>query len=336
MLKRPSIHWKHLRSPRLWVVIVLLAVGIWAARTIPISDIWKTLRALDPIQLAAWVLLNLFILCLISSRWWLLLRSMGHTVPYFPLTVYRLASFAISYFTPGPQMGGEALQVYLVQHRHQVPNVDSLSAVALDKLLELFGNYLFICIGGVTILSIGIFPRGLQNQLMGLMATVLLFSAIYVAAVVQGRLPLSKTALLLVHVPLPALFRSWVEKSTRIVTRSEQQIGQFFREKPWVLFQVIVVTTLIWLLSLLDFALALRFLGLYLPLGDIISALTLARIAFLVPTPGGLGALEASQVLVMQALGFSPAFGISLTILFRGRDLLMGSLGLGLVSWITR
>ncbi len=314
----------------------MVAVGIWTARTVPLSDIWKTLRALDPFQLAAWVLLNLLILCLVSSRWWLLLRSMGHSLPYFLLTVYRLASFAISYFTPGPQMGGEALQVYLVQHRHQVPNVDALSAVALDKLLELFGNYLFICIGGITILSIGIFPRGLQNQLMGLMATVLLGSGVYVAAVWNGRLPVSKTAQLLVHVPLPALLRSWVAKSTQIAARAEEQIGQFFREKPLVLFQVMVITTLTWIFSLVDFALALRFIGLYLPLGDVISALTLARIAFMVPTPGGLGALEASQVLVMQALGFSPAFGISLTILFRGRDLLMGSLGLGLVSWITR
>ena len=51
----------------------------------------------------------------------------------------------------------------------------------------------------------------------------------------------------------------------------------------------------------LDFALALRFIGLQLPLVEIVGALTIARIAFLVPTPGGLGALEASQMLAMQA-----------------------------------
>jgi uncharacterized membrane protein YbhN (UPF0104 family) len=97
-----------------------------------------------------------------------------------------------------------------------------------------------------------------------------------------------------------------------------------------------LVSVLILIGSVLDFALALRFVGLILPLADIISALTLARIAFLVPTPGGLGALEASQMLVMQALGLNPILGLSLSLLLRGRDLLMGGVGLSLISWMTR
>jgi uncharacterized membrane protein YbhN (UPF0104 family) len=56
--------------------------------------------------------------------------------------------------------------------------------------------------------------------------------------------------------------------------------------------------------------------------------LTAARIAFMLPSPGGLGTLEASQVLMFEVLGFNPALGISISLLVRGRDLLLGGLGL--------
>jgi uncharacterized membrane protein YbhN (UPF0104 family) len=64
-----------------------------------------------------------------------------------------------------------------------------------------------------------------------------------------------------------------------------------------------------------------------------VSALTAARLAFLTPLPSGLGALEASQVLAMQALGLEPTFGISISLLIRLRDILFGMVGFwGIVS----
>jgi uncharacterized membrane protein YbhN (UPF0104 family) len=63
----------------------------------------------------------------------------------------------------------------------------------------------------------------------------------------------------------------------------------------------------------------------------VISLLTAARVAFMLPSPGGLGTLEASQVLMFEALGFNPALGISISLLVRGRDLLLGGIGL----WIS-
>jgi uncharacterized membrane protein YbhN (UPF0104 family) len=46
------------------------------------------------------------------------------------------------------------------------------------------------------------------------------------------------------------------------------------------------------------------------------------------PLPGGVGLLEASQALTMQAFGYSSALGISLSLLIRARDLVVGIFGL--------
>jgi len=55
----------------------------------------------------------------------------------------------------------------------------------------------------------------------------------------------------------------------------------------------------------------------------------------LMPMPGGLGALEASQALALGALGFGPAAGLSLALLIRARDLSFGALGLLLAGSLT-
>jgi len=53
-----------------------------------------------------------------------------------------------------------------------------------------------------------------------------------------------------------------------------------------------------------------------------------ARLAILLPFPGGLGALEASQVIVLSGLGYTPAQGAALALLIRARDLVFGGAGL--------
>jgi hypothetical protein len=41
-----------------------------------------------------------------------------------------------------------------------------------------------------------------------------------------------------------------------------------------------------------------------------------------------LGTLEASQLLAFAAIGLNPAIGVSLSLLIRARDVLLGGLGL--------
>ena len=70
------------------------------------------------------------------------------------------------------------------------------------------------------------------------------------------------------------------------------------------------------------------FLGVQLDLIELFAALTFLQLAFLVPLPGGLGAMEASQVFVFGVLGEPAAAAISLALLQRARDILNGGLGM--------
>jgi hypothetical protein len=87
---------------------------------------------------------------------------------------------------------------------------------------------------------------------------------------------------------------------------------------------------------LAEYALMLAFLGVRLGALQVVASLTALQLAFLMPLPGGLGALEASQVFALGAFGQPVALAISLTLLQRARDLLNGGLGLLLAGTVFR
>jgi uncharacterized membrane protein YbhN (UPF0104 family) len=102
----------------------------------------------------------------------------------------------------------------------------------------------------------------------------------------------------------------------------------FCVESPRTILQASLVSGLLWLALIGEYWLATRLLGLQLNLVQVLSALVAARLAFLTPLPGGVGALEASQVPALEALGLPGVYGLSLSLLLRGRDLLLAGIGL--------
>jgi uncharacterized membrane protein YbhN (UPF0104 family) len=89
-----------------------------------------------------------------------------------------------------------------------------------------------------------------------------------------------------------------------------------------------VVSLLAALGMLSEYFLIIGFLHIDLSLSQTIAAWMAGWLAFLVPLPGGLGALEASQVFALGAFGVGAASAVSVALLIRGRDILIGGLGL--------
>ena len=65
-----------------------------------------------------------------------------------------------------------------------------------------------------------------------------------------------------------------------------------------------------------------------LTFNQVLLLLVAARIAILLPLPAGIGTLESSQVLGLGVLGLETAVGISISLVIRARDVLLGLFGL--------
>ncbi len=306
------------------IVSLCLAVilMVWALRMVDLRAVLAVLHRIQFWQILLLLGVNGAIVALFSGRWWQLLRLQGERLPYWALSLYRLSGFGVSYFTPGPQFGGEPWQVVLLNRHHGVPVSTAVSAVALDKLLELLANFSFLAFGIMLGLQWRMTPQTSQWGYVLPLGGLLFLPLFILLALGLGKLP---AGYLLTRYPAaPPLLR----RALLGFAKAEISSAELIRAFPAQIVMLIVYSLLVWVALVGEYWLTLRFFGVELSLIETILALTAARLAFLTPIPGGLGALEASQIYAMQALGLDGNLGLSISLFIRGRDILFAVCGL--------
>ncbi len=310
-----------LRTFAIYAILILLLW--WALRTIPLVEIWDALKQLTLWQIGILLLLNALVLIAMTARWWIILRAENPNTPFWKLVRYRLAVFGLSYFTPGPQVGGEPLQVIYLQRNHGVTFARGTAAVIMDKLLEFLANFILLGFGLTAAIRVGLVTRNSTQAIGSLipLAAILLWPLIHLVLLYRGRYPVSA-------VVRAAMSYFKKQKWMRLVIVSERMAGAFTRRHPFALLAALGFSLLSWVGMAAEYFMMTDFLQAQLTAEQTLAALTAALFAFLMPLPGGLGALEASQVYVMTAFGHSAAIGIGISLLMRARDILNGGLGL--------
>ena len=320
---------KYFRTVLLY--LILLTLLSLALRNAPFVEIWNTLSQLRLWQIGVLFIINSGVIFAITARWWIMVRSDNPSVPFLPLVRYRLSTFGISYFTPGPQVGGEPLQIYYLQKNHGLTFARSTSAVIMDKLIELLGNSVLIVAGLTAAVQVGMFSQNGTLALRSLipLAAILVIPLIHLSLLYRGRYPLSS----LLRAASPILgHANWV----RLVIVSERMAASFTRRHLSAVLGAFFFSMLALAGTLFEYALITSFLGAHLSFAQNLAGLTSVMLAFILPLPGGLGALEASQVYAMASMGYEPALGISISLLIRARDLMNAGLGLLLAGKLIR
>ena len=323
--KSPLSPWERVgvRVRAIAVYSLLAALLYFALRNAPLTEIWATLNKLRLWQVLTLLGINAAIYILITLRWWLIVRAENKSISFFPLLTIRIAVFGISYFTLGPQVGGEPLQVLYLQRNYGMTYTRATSTVIMDKLLEFLANFILLAAGLTAILQAGILSVNGNSSFVSLSGLVILLSwpPVHIVFMYKGKYPVS------------AVLRKFSNnKSVRFIAASERMAGAFCRRHLSSLVSAILVSVLAALGMVTEFFCITLFLGIHLSFWQTIAAWTAGWLAFLVPLPGGLGALEASQVFALGAFGISAASAIGVTLLIRARDLLIGGLGLLIAS----
>jgi uncharacterized protein (TIRG00374 family) len=311
------------RALRLVWIFILLALLYFALRNAPLIDIWNTLKQLTLPQILSILTLNALVIASMTARWWIIARAENPSVPFLPLVGYRLSVFGVSYFTPGPQVGGEPLQVIYLQKNHGLSYARATSAVIMDKLLEFLVNFILIGIGAWAILRVGLVPEnGLRlNLSLIFLAALLIWPIVHIILLYNGIMPVSR-------VLLRQPFIQTNHAGIRLIIVAERMASVFCRKHVRAMFLAVGVSLVSILGIVLEYYLMVRFLGMDINALQNFAALTAMQVAFLMPLPGGLGALEASQVFALGAFGQPASAAISLTLIMRARDILNGGIGL--------
>jgi len=325
--------------------IVLLGAALvlfWmAVRNVPISEVATILRGLSLRALLLLAALNTGVWLIVASRWWLILLGFDYRLPFWRVFRYRLTVHGVSYLTPGPQVGGEVLQIYYPTENHGVPAAVALAATSVDKSLELLGNFTLLAIGLLFAITGHEFLS--EADLFGLLLLLgfLLVPVGLIGAIWRGFHPFS--ALLttmdrrlspaqreqLRRLPLLRRFPS-LHRFQQTTRHTEELIHWLAHHRPWVFVAAIAVSLLALVLITVEFWVMNRFLEIPIGFSSAISVLMLVYFAFLLPMPAGLGAMEAALVTGYTAIGLSSAQALSQALLMRARDLIFAMTGLAL------
>jgi uncharacterized protein (TIRG00374 family) len=314
----------------LWLPVPLLLT--WSLRGLDWRLVWRLLSRLNMLQLAVLVALNLLFLLVLGTRWGLILHGLGRPLRMADLPrliAWRLAGFAVSYLTPGPQFGGEPLQLVLARRRGGIDYTAGSASLLLDKSYELAGNFAFLAVGAAAALSLpGLVPARF-SMLLAAVSLLALLPLGYLLATARGFRPLTRL------LGLPARLLRRAARHSRLqdlAARAEQAVGGTSRRAGRLAAEILLFFLLVWGLAIAETALVLRFLGLALSRREVILVLAAGKLAFLLPFPGAWGALEASQRLLFAFLNRAPEAAVSLLVYIRARDLLLVLSGLAVIA----
>jgi len=307
----------------LWIPVPLLLY--WALKDIRFRELFTNLEKLTALQIGVLLVVNLSFVLILTLRWAVILRGLGASVGFFRLLSYRLAGYAVSYLTPGPQFGGEPLQMYLAKKQSNLGYDVGSASILLDKTFELLGNFTFLGLASLAFLPLGVLSSSGLRLAIPLPSLLIALPAAYLTAVFFGIRPLSWC---MSRLPAGFLARPRIHKTEALIRSGETRILAYCRRRGRTLLQILLFFLLIWTISLAEMRLILHFLKVQVSFSQTLLILAGGKFAFLLPFPGALGALELTYVGVFELLDLGAETGMSLVLYMRARDLLFAAAGL--------
>lgn len=306
-----------------WTAALLLAG--WILYQLPLPSILQTIGTLSITQWIIWVGLNLGIIALFTFRWRILVKSLRVPIRFVQLLGIRQAGQAVSFLTPGPQLGGEPLQVLWLWKRYRVPGDTAVLTVGLDRFFEFWFNFSILLLAVLILIASPLANLANWHQAGAILLGILLMVAALVWVLFRHPKWISRWLQLLA-------FRWQNLPRLQKLDAHWQSLAQHFKvlvaTQKMPLTGAAIVTLMGWAGLLTELWLLLTFLNLSVDIFQFIFILVAMRLAFLLPLPGGIGTLEAALFWAFQGLEFPAMAAVGLIALMRLRDaiILLGGL----------
>ena len=297
------------------------AVGLLCWR-FGLDDLLDALAQLRPAYLAVYLALGVAVRIGYSLRWSVMARAAGSTPPLARFVAARLAGDAVGALLPTGRVSGDPLRVALVRAAG-TPGVAAGAGVAIDRMLELVGNML-CATAYVTVFSLAHTvgePRRAAVWLIATLSALLALVAVPVEMLRRGRRPITPLCEAMVR-RLPSL-----APAQAALRGMEDTLMRVFRDRPLTLIGGLLGSLLVEGLVIVEFHCLLASFGLVLELPTLLMALVATGLARAVPTPAGLGALEAGQVSVLALASGRPDVGFVVGMVLRLHETLWTAVG---------
>lgn len=313
----------------LWLLALVL-LG-WSLAQLPMRAFLQRVADLAALDLLVWILVNLAILFLGARRWQLLTQAAHCPLPLVSLFKLRQAGSTVSFLTPGPQFGGEPLQLYWLHRNCGLALHRAIAVLGMERFMETAVNFAVLLAGIALLIASALGPA--RDWLE---AAVLLTVAL---AVLIG------LAFLLINHPqwitdqLNRLSNRW--SIDRLQGKEgylalNQLLLDTVSQRKGLLARALGVSLVGWAGLFIELAVLLLALGLEPTMQQTVLIMVALRLALLLPIPGGLGTVEGAVIWSFELLGLPLAAAAGLIALMRLRDVAILLLGFVCMSKLGR
>jgi len=250
---------------------------------------------------------------------------------YSSVVAARFGGEAINFFSfAGPFLGDAAKAVML---RKNLSLTLGASAIISDNILYYLSVILMVLAGVVALVTgFGSESRAMSNVLIAIVVVGVLLFVMPLLAIQRRIKPVSSAVRYLGEHGLAPQF---LAKRIDNIRDVETNVFEFYHERPRDFFGVFGISVLTHAISVTEVYLVLHLLGYEARVFNafIIESLTKVINAAFSFVPGTIGVYEGGNGLILKALGYTTAMGITLALVRRGAILLTTLLGLLILLW---
>ena len=315
----------------LTVWLVGCSLVFFTVRELPLAGILERLGEISPLRLVGLLAINSLILFLSVKRWQILAQAFDIQLSLAHLFKVRQAGNTISFVTPGPQFGGEPLQLYWLRQSHEIPMDISLAILGADRFMEIFINLSILLLSVIFIFYTDI-EVNLSKTFLFIFLTVSILTMLLVLFLRQPEW-------------LENIFKSLFSRFTHTVSNSNESqnassswgriLTKIEKNKSKVILAA-TIALLGWIALLFELLMMMEALGVSSNFYEVIFVMLGIRIALLMPIPGGVGTIEASLFWSFEILGLTLAGAGGLIALNRLRDVIVLFIGIGCLSNLSK
>lgn len=278
--------------------------------------ILSTLSNADPVPLVLACGSSLVALSVWTKGWDVVLSSLSIEIQFRRLVPTYLAATFADYVTPFGKAGGGPFVAAVLSADHEATYEESLASVVTTDALNLLPFFSFAGVGVVALGLTGSVPRNVRPLVYGLGAIAV---SIPLLAYLVWR---SRAAAIgwISRLLEPLAARVGFVDAERIeerTTRFFSLLGDLGARRTWVA-ETLAFAYVGWAFFALPLWLAGRAVGVSLPLHLVAFVVPASAMASLLPTPGGLGGVEAAVTALLVALaGVATPTAAAIAILYR-------------------
>ncbi|MBU0466834.1 MAG: flippase-like domain-containing protein [Nanoarchaeota archaeon] len=302
------------------LIIIILALLFYTLKDINFLEVYSLLKQINPLYLILAILSYLCYFLIWNARWQHTMKGFVNA-RYFSLLRILFAGVFVNTITPGTGIGGEPVRAYYLKKKYKHPKTKFLGYILADKTFNVIAFAIFIVFSLIFLSFFLKIPSIAKTISFTILAALVIFTIILLLVWKNSRYEMRWLAEKFYKIKSIRKRFNNLPHLEKYLTRKTHNFTIVFKEvvtdKHKIYFGIIL-SIILRLFEYLAVYLIFLSLGVNMNFISIIVVVTLSHLlGDLSPTPGGIGVVEGSMILLYSAIGIPPALAAVVALLTR-------------------